>query len=283
MVALQFLKQIAPPPKVPTEAEGDWERVEATIGLTLPDDYKNLISEYGTGRFSNFLYAFNPFSANEWLNLINSSQKILAGQRTLREDFPKEFPLQLFPEPNSLFPWGSTDNGNYLYWHTKGESQDWAVVVWESRGTEHEVYEMSTTQFLGKWLSRQLNCQVFPDNDEYFPDAVFEQYRKLEHISVYFEYVALSYEERLELIWNYLGRGKVKGMHWQESRSQCHFIVDSLNSESTYWDNMHYGSILRLAYPQERENEVREKIFDLSRDLGLPIKQILDYIGNAWS
>ena len=128
-----------------------------------------------------------------------------------------------------------------------------------------------------------LNCQVYPENDEYFPDAVFEQYRKLEHISVYFEYVALSYEERLELIWNYLGRGKVKGMHWQESRSQCHFIVDSLNSESTYWDNMHYGSILRLAYPQERENEVREKIFDLSRDLGLPIKQILDYTGNAWS
>jgi len=35
---------------------------------------------------------------------------------------------------------------------------------------------------------------------------------------------------------------------------------------------MHYGSILRLAYSQEREHEVREKFFAVSRDLGLPIK-----------
>lgn len=277
--ALQFLKKVAPPPNIPDEAHGDWQQVEATIGLGLPNDYKDLISEYGTGRFSDFIYTFNPFSTNKWLNLTNTSKKILDGERTLRGDF-SEFPFPLFPEPDGLFPWGSTDNGNYLYWYTKGEPQDWTIVVWESRGPEHEVYEMSITQFLGKWLSRELNCQVFPDSDEYFPNAVFEQYRQLKHISVYFDYVELSYEQRLELVWNYLGRGKVKGMYLQD-RSQCHFIVDSLNSESTYWDNMHYGSILRFTYPQERENEVKEKIFDLSRDLGLPIKQILDYTGNA--
>jgi len=130
----------------------------------------------------------------------------------------------------------------------------------------------------------EIKFQVYPDNDEYFPDAVFEQYRELEHITVYFGYVKLTYEQRLELIWNFLGRGKVKGTYWHESCSQCNFIVDLLNSESTYWNNMHYGSILRFTYSQEREHEVTEKIFDLSRDLGLPIKQILDYASNAvWS
>lgn len=278
--ALQILNKIAPPPKVPNEAQGDWEQIEKTLGLTLPNDYKTLISEYGTGRFSDFLYTFNPFSQNEWLNLISSSQEILESERTLRNDFPEEYSFSLFPEHNGLFPWGATDNGNYLYWYTKGEPHDWAVVVWESRGPLHELYEMSVTEFLGKWLSRKLECQVFPENDKYFPCAVFEQYRKLEHISVYFDYVQLPYQQRLELIWNYLGRGKIKGLYQHESRSQCHFIVDLLNSESTYWDNMHYGSILRLAYPQKRENEVKKKIFDLSKDLGLPIKQILDYSGN---
>lgn len=39
MIVLQFLKQIAPPPSVPTEAQGDWKQVEATIGLTLLEDY----------------------------------------------------------------------------------------------------------------------------------------------------------------------------------------------------------------------------------------------------
>ncbi len=33
---LQILKKIAPPPNVYNEAQGDWEQVEATIGLTLP-------------------------------------------------------------------------------------------------------------------------------------------------------------------------------------------------------------------------------------------------------
>lgn len=80
--ALEFLNQIAPPPSIPNEAQGDWNQVEATIKLTLPDDYKNLISQYGSGSFSDFLYIFNPFSENEWLNLINSSPKILEGEKT---------------------------------------------------------------------------------------------------------------------------------------------------------------------------------------------------------
>lgn len=139
---------------------------------------------------------------------------------------------------------------------------------------------MSVSEFLIKWLSRKLECQVFPENNEYFPNAVFEQYRKLEHISVYFDYMQFPYQQRLELLWNYLGRGKIKGCYQHESHNQCHFIVDLLNLESTYWDNMHYGSILRLAYPQERESEVKKKLFNLSKDLNLPIKQILDYSGN---
>jgi len=63
--ALKFLNQIAPPPSIPNEAQGDWEQVEATIKLILPNDYKKLISQYGSGRFSDFLYIFNPFSKNE--------------------------------------------------------------------------------------------------------------------------------------------------------------------------------------------------------------------------
>lgn len=274
------LNKIAPPPELPQETRGDWQQVEATLGLKLPDDYKQLISQYGTGRFSDFLYIFNPFAANEYFNLIHSSKKILAAQRELKE----EFLLTLFPEPEGLFPCGATDNGNYLYWYTKGEPHTWAIVVWESRGPEYEIYNAAITEFLAKWLSREIDCQVFPETDEYFPDLVFEEYRKLEHVSVFFEYIALPYEQRVKLIWNYLGRGKVKGMYIHESHSQTHFLVNELEAESTYWDNTSSGSILRLAYPQAKEDRVIDKIFALSKDLNLPIKQILDYSGNRiWS
>lgn len=280
MSALQFLHQIAAPPKVPVEAQGDWKQVEATLGLTLPDDYKQLISLYGSGRFSDFLYTFNPFAEHKELNLVNSSQEILAGARSLTKNYPEEFPFPLFPELDGLFPCGCTDYGNYLYWYTKGKPQDWAIVVWESRGLLHEVYQMSVVEFLGKWLARELNSTVFPKMNEYFPVAIFEQYRKLEHISVFFDYVELPYQQRLERIWNYFGCGKLKGRYLDENCSQTHFLINQLDAESTYWDNMNYGSILRLAYPQEREYQLRKKVLALSIDLGLPIKQILDYNGN---
>lgn len=96
----------------------------------MPDDYKQLISQYGTGRLSDFLYIFNPFAANEYFNLIHSGQKILAAQRELRKEFTEEFPFPLFPEPEGLFPCGSTDNCNYLYylyWYTKGDLR--AIVI----------------------------------------------------------------------------------------------------------------------------------------------------------
>lgn len=278
------LNQIAPPPKLPQETGGDWQQVEATLELKLPNDYKQLISQYGTGRFSDFLYIFNPFAANEYFNLIYSSQKILTAQKELRKEFTEKFPFPLFPEPEGLFPWGATDNGNILYWYTKGEPHTWPILIWESRGSDYEIYNAFITEFLAQWLSREIDCQLFPETDEYFPDPVFEEYRELEHVSVFFEYTELAYEQRVKLIWNYLGQGKVKGMYIHESRSQTHFLVNELEAESTYWDNTSSGSILRLAYPQAQADRVRDKIFALSKDLNLPIKQILDYSGNRiWS
>lgn len=59
--ALQLLNKIAPPPNVPNEAQGDWQQIERTLGLTLPNDYKTLIFNMALDVFLIFFIHLIPF------------------------------------------------------------------------------------------------------------------------------------------------------------------------------------------------------------------------------
>ena len=58
-----------------------------------------------------------------------------------------------------------TDNGDRLYWRTKGDTLSWSVVVWEARGPRYESYALSMTGFLSAWLQGEIQVPVFPPED----------------------------------------------------------------------------------------------------------------------
>ena len=103
--ALESLMRIMPVPKSPIAASGDWQAVAATLGTDLPSDYVAFITRYGTGRVSAFLWVFNPFEDNAYLNLLSRYRIILEGDREIRESFPEDVPEPLFPEAGRQFPW----------------------------------------------------------------------------------------------------------------------------------------------------------------------------------
>src|SRR5262245_20096564 len=115
---LQRLVTMVPPPKEPYEA-GDAEgfaRVESDLGLKLPGDYKNFIHTYGTGQWQEFWYVLNPFSANEYGNLVTQSQNrrptkwsALDAERTIRDGQGHRYPHPIYPEPGGILPWAITD------------------------------------------------------------------------------------------------------------------------------------------------------------------------------
>ena len=161
---LERLYAVVRPPDSPTEpgAVADWKRVEAELGVKLPDDYKGLIGRYGSGCFGEFLYPLNPFSQNRAGHLLHRGRAILAAERASGMSREQGMPFPLHPDEGGLLPWAVTDNGDTLFWYTHPACASWPVVVRSGRGYRFEVYQRTSAGFLAVWLTGQLAVGVFP-------------------------------------------------------------------------------------------------------------------------
>jgi hypothetical protein len=149
-----------PSTTIDTGSLDQWSSIERPINLTIPDDFKQYINTFGTGKLADFIYPLNPFSTNKNLNLMHKGSKLLAALREIREIDREECPYPIHPEEDGLFPWSVTDNGDVIYWYTIGKTQDWKIVVNESRGPEFEEFALSTTMFLRSILLGDIHSRI---------------------------------------------------------------------------------------------------------------------------
>lgn len=162
---MDALNELLPPPKEPLDSkrEQDWIAIEKELGLTLPGDYKQYISTYGSGKISDFLWIFNPFSKNKDLNLAIQAKKVLEVFRSMKTKYGISIcPYQLFPEPDGLFPIGYTDNGDDLFWLTKGAPEEWRIIIHQTRSANYEEYKGNLSNFLTELLSGKLKSNILP-------------------------------------------------------------------------------------------------------------------------
>ena len=83
--------------------------------------------------------------------------------RAIKEDFgEEEVPYPLYPDPGGLFPWAVSDNGDVLYWLTRGSPDEWEIVVNESRGPQFEGFKEPMTYFLAKLISGEIVSEILP-------------------------------------------------------------------------------------------------------------------------
>ncbi len=163
-MTLESLYKVIAPPTLPVEAGSveAWPVIEKAIGVTLPNDYKQYINTFGTGCIGRFLWPFNPFSEDKFLNLGYRINERLDALRELREHWDEQCPYPLYPDPGGLLPWGGTDNGDVLFWLTVGRPDDWPTVVNEARGPLYEEYQASMTDFLAKLISGEIISDIIP-------------------------------------------------------------------------------------------------------------------------
>ncbi|WP_081651639.1 SMI1/KNR4 family protein [Cupriavidus sp. WS] len=159
------INEILPRPTTPVElpVNDDWSALEARLGIVFPQDYKQFIQEYGSGRIANFLWILNPFSKNSNINLENQLQI----QRRVLADlslYGESIPYGVFPVPGGVLPFGITDNGDMLYWLTLNKPEGWKIVVNESRSPEWEVFDLGFAEFLLQLIERRITCSAFPTN-----------------------------------------------------------------------------------------------------------------------
>lgn len=161
----EFLKLVPTPGEAadrPTDAE--WRATESKFGA-LPNDYKNFVSRYGSGRIDGFLFIFNPSAKNKFLNLIYQVDLQLEVLRDI--SVTESLPYGFFPDPGGLLPVGATENGDMLYWLTEGAPDSWKIVVNSARSPDWEVFSCGLMRFVVGVLSKSIRCNSFPDD---FPD-----------------------------------------------------------------------------------------------------------------
>lgn len=158
------LVELVPPPGG-TRPALDWDSVEAQLGRTLPDDYKELAGVYGAGQFDRYVLVHVPDESRDYVDLLNAVQQ---GRERLEYFAAKG---EILPyRPDELLQVATTDNGDSIYWAAPAgkKPNDWTIVVTGSRDfDEFPEYELGLVDFLVEVLSGRLRVEAFaPD----FPD-----------------------------------------------------------------------------------------------------------------
>lgn len=148
---------------VDSDSDHDWKAVEDQLGTRLPPDYKQFIDIYGTGIIGRLIWIFNPFTNNDYLNLLTQMGIYRRQYHDLGRHLGKEAnPYPFFPEKSGLLPLGVTENGDVLYWLTRGEPASWPVLVNGSRRIEMEIHDTNLLGFLTGLINRKTKSAFIP-------------------------------------------------------------------------------------------------------------------------
>jgi len=156
---LAQLVDLAPAPRVRI----DWERVEHKLGRRLPSDYKAFAERFGPGHFDEYIWVAVPRGFGPRLDFFGQLEQSVETLRSLAAArIPVPYPL--YPERGGLISWGSTLDGEALYWRTDDDDPDrWSVVLHLHRTDDWFEFPGSVTQFLCALLTGQTAVAVFPD------------------------------------------------------------------------------------------------------------------------
>jgi hypothetical protein len=162
-MALSELVAIVPPPVIPSDVpkSPNWTDVESKLGLPLPSDFKEYVTNYGSGLLGKFIVVANPFSSMEGVELFSVIKMI---GDTLRISNQRQgIAYEVYPSVPGLLPFGGDENGNNLCWLTEGTPDEWPCIVGAGRDDRWERFDMPMTTFLAKALSGDVICTIWPD------------------------------------------------------------------------------------------------------------------------
>lgn len=158
-MSISELTSLIPPPANPVECgnKASRRRVEAKLGLRLPDDLFELIAHYGSGQFLGSLYILNPFSPKYEPRILAKSQLF----NELRSDPELEWlPFDIWPQVPGILPCGGLDSGDMIHWLTEGPSNEWPLVLHDPKEHEFQVVRRPITGMLADFFSGRAQYPV---------------------------------------------------------------------------------------------------------------------------
>ena len=154
------------------------DKFNELINEGFPRDALEFLAKYDGG-LDDYIWLISPLHP-DWQKMIEPiKQSYLSLQYHFETKIlPKAnssfisnggYPFRLYPEENGLLPWAQCDNGTVFYWRINGGK--WTILVYGESWDFWE-FEMTTTEFLYKLITRQIN---YLDLD--LPNDLFENGR----------------------------------------------------------------------------------------------------------
>ncbi|MGI5237808.1 SMI1/KNR4 family protein [Dactylosporangium sp. CA-139066] len=282
-MAIEELTRLVPTPARPVEAGGDWARVEAELGLTLPGDFKELLRTYGNGQFVDHVSLLPAVGPDP--RLLVRARSFGERERTTVERYPDLVPEGFHPAPGGLLGWAADDDGVSYCWSTGA----WRVVIWDNRNRRVERFDTDATGFLARWLSGALRPRSITT-----PPAVapwFQPFRDRRHAYVVLSDSDLPYEERLRVLKDALAPVQERGSTLEDDEAededpdedrQDFFAAVERDWIITYETS--YNHQIRFAYPPEDDDGVRALATAVAPAMGSRIVRTTDQRGAPiWS
>lgn len=152
-----------------------WSQVERSMGLTLPEDYKILVSKYFTVNLGSVSLitprAGTPGDSDLMIATRESKEEFeeFLAEDPFVGDVPQrmdgslleghsEFP-DFYPMVPGLLKWGKDFIGDEFYWYVDGPPGGWKILAKERNGWWCE-HEMSVSEYIYKAATRVLDCEI---------------------------------------------------------------------------------------------------------------------------
>ncbi|HZS92760.1 MAG TPA: SMI1/KNR4 family protein [Chloroflexota bacterium] len=160
-MSIERLMELVPPPQRIQRLPINWDRIESTLGIALPVDYKQLAELYGPGVFADSIVLYAPTSKEEF-DLLTQTRRESEFFRSMIEgedDKGRYYPL--YPDRGGILSWGYTTGACKLFWLTNGSSDGWPIVVAsEFPDVDFYEYAYTTTDFIVDILTHTLDCDL---------------------------------------------------------------------------------------------------------------------------
>lgn len=116
MIEVFRLSELLGLPQINGDANRDWSELEEGCDVTLPDDYKEFVSAYGSGCINEQLYLFHPRAVRGGgglrLDMLWQQAAFAYGELSLGH--PEMYPYPMHPAPGGCIPIARSISGNHV-------------------------------------------------------------------------------------------------------------------------------------------------------------------------
>jgi hypothetical protein len=171
--------------------DDDVKIVEHTLGITFPPSYNKFVKKYGAGLLCGLFLIHVPNSTDEDVDLV---RKHRFEKETTKELVEAGFWDRLVTDKDwllSLFPFGSSENGDILCWdlNQKDENGEYPIYLLDNEQSAAPLVAHSMDEFVEEFCINQKIDDIYPmgQGERWNLPARFESFGQSEQTAPSFE------------------------------------------------------------------------------------------------